>query len=146
MTHAILNQSLFLISVLMVALGIVIPLVGNWISNRRNYQGKASMEDIYDRWSYSNQQETAAADKDEAYRWLEEHEKVCPQTTIGLTREDGVPMIHRICPTCADAQHLMWGIQPIRTPEMVLPDFVDPRTEAKQVFANIHTLHPERAA
>lgn len=107
---------------------------------------KASMEDIYDRWSYSNQQETAAADKDQDYAWLNEHELICPKTLGGMSRDQGVPTMHRICPECKDLQRLLWGIHPIRTPEMIMPDFVDPRKATKEAFAKITTLHPERAA
>lgn len=146
MTQAILNQSLFLISVLMVALGIVIPLVGNWISNRRNYQGKASMEDIYDRWSYSNQQETAAANRDLDHEWLGEHEKTCPGGAGVLIRSKDEARewthldIQKCCNECVSTWQSLYDAEPV-----VMPDF-NPLDEIKATFAKITTLHPERAA
>jgi hypothetical protein len=115
---------------------------GIWyIKDRRIKSSEASM-DAYDQFIAHD---TAQPDDREA-EWLNEHERICPKTLGGMSREDGVPTMHRICPECKDAQRRMWGIQAIRTPEAIMPDFVDPREDAKQAFANVITLHPEQAA
>jgi len=123
------------ISVLTATLVLVLRSIGT---------SKASM-DPYTQFYNRDKEHERSRLRDEAYHWLEGHEKVCPKTMGGMTKEDGITTVHRICPVCAEAQQNVWGIKPIRTPEMVMPDFVDPRKAAKEVFARI-PISREQAA
>ncbi len=99
----------------------------------------------------------AAQPDDRDAEWLNEHERTCPKTMGGMSRDQGVPTMHHICPECKDLQRQLWGIHPIRTPQADVGD-PDPHStwdaaldeikawESKAALANIHTLHPERAA
>jgi len=107
---------------------------------------KASMEDIYDRWSYSNQQQEAAADRNLDHEWLDEHEKTCPGGAGVLIRSKDEARewthldIQKCCNECVSTWQSLYDAEPV-----VMPDF-NPLDEIKATFAKIHTLHPERAA